>query len=278
MRRNTLISAGLFVVSAFIAPYASAESLVFQGRVEAAERAELSSRLDGVVAEILFSGGEAVTAGQTMIRLDPSDAQLDLAVAEARLSKARAELAGAEREATRQEELFKRGIASDAVVGPARTARAAARASVALAEAERARAELDVSRTLIRAPITGVAGQPMTAVGAFLEAESGAPLGEIIALDPVILAYRVPYATRLATLAASGAPTLDALFERISLSVELPGSVTYPYRASPDNASASVDPPDGTVTVRAPIANPGALLRPGMEITVRVTIASPESD
>lgn len=273
-----MISAGLLLAAAFVAPFANAETLVFQGRVEAAERAELSSRIDGVVAEILFSGGEAVASGQAMIRLDPSDAELNLAMAKARLDEARARLSGAERAAQRQEELFARGIASEAVVGPVRTTRAAAQAAVALAEAEQARAKLDVERTLIRAPISGYAGRPLTSTGAFLEAESGAPLGEILALDPVILAYRVPYATRLATLADSGAATLDALFARISLDVELPGGVAYPHSARPDYASATVDPQDGTVTVRAPIANPNAILRPGMDITVRVTIAEPETD
>ncbi|MEL6479106.1 MAG: efflux RND transporter periplasmic adaptor subunit [Pseudomonadota bacterium] len=260
-----------------LAPPAIAETLVFEGRIEAAEQAELSSRLNGVVAEILFSAGDAVTADQPMIRLDPADAELALAVADARVAVAEAELEGAAREAKRQERLFQRGISPDAVVGPARTAKAAAEAALALAQAERNRSLLDVERTVIRAPIDGFAGPPETATGAFLEAEAGPPLGRIVALDPVVIAYRVPYATRLATMAETGAETLERMFDRIDLSIVLPGGALYPHTVRPDTASALVDPSDGTVTVRATMPNPDMLLRPGMAVTVHARILSAET-
>ncbi|MEO1492332.1 MAG: efflux RND transporter periplasmic adaptor subunit [Pseudomonadota bacterium] len=249
------------------------ETLIFEGRVEALQRAELSSRLDGVVAEILFTSGDQVSAGQPMILLDRADQELALAVADANLAAAQAELEGATREAARQERLAARGFSPDAVVGPVRTAKAAAEAAVALAEAERRIALLALERTTIRAPIAGYVGPPLTAVGAFLEAESGAALARIVALDPVMVAYKVPYGTRLATMSARGADTVDALFDRIEITLTLPGGAPYPYRAKPDHTSAEVDPTDGTITVRTPIKNPGAVLRPGMAITVASRIA-----
>lgn len=249
------------------------EALTFEGRVEAAHRAELSSRLDGVVTEILFTGGEKVAAGQPMIRLDRVDQELALAVAEANLAAARAELEGAAREADRQERLAVRGISPDAMVGPARTAKAAAQAAVALAEAQQRMAALALERTTIRAPITGYVGAPATAIGAFVEAESGAALGRIVALDPAVIGYKVPYTTRLATLDDGSPATIEALFDRIEITLTLPGGAIYPYRAKPDHTSAEIDPEDGTVTVRTPIPNLGAILRPGMAVTVTSRIA-----
>lgn len=271
-------AAVLFVAAALAALPVWAETLTFEGRIEAANRAELSSQLDGVVAEILFRAGDAVEAGQPMIRLDEADALLAVAMAEAGLAAAQAKLGGATREADRQELLAARGLSPDAVAGPARTAKAAAAAAVALAKAELARAELDRERTVIRAPIAGFVAPPLTATGAFLEAESGAPLGHIVTLDPVVIAYRVPYATRLATLSEAEAPTLDALFKRIEITITLPGGRPYPHTAQPDYASAEVDPSDGTVTVRAEMANPGGILRPGMAVTVFSHIAPLEAN
>ncbi|MEM0922322.1 MAG: efflux RND transporter periplasmic adaptor subunit [Pseudomonadota bacterium] len=268
------MKAALILAIALTAAPAGAgyEPLIFEGRVEAALQGELASRLDGVVAEILFSAGDAVEPGQPMLRLDPADAELALAVADAQLALARAELEGAAAEAARQEQLFTRGISPDAVVVPARTAKAAAEAALALAEAERAQALLALERTTIRAPISGVAGPPATAIGAYLEAEAGPPLARIVALDPVIIAYRVPYATRLASMAESGAPRLEDLFARIEIEILLPGGQIYPEIARPDHASALVDPADGSVTVRAIVSNPSLVLRPGMAVTIRSTI------
>ena len=149
-----------------------ADPLVFEGRIEASERAVLSSRLNGVVAEILFNGGERVSAGQPLIRLDPTDAALALEISEARLAASRARYDGATRRTARQEEMHERGITTDSTLGAARTEMAMVEAELALAEAERRRAVLDLERVVIRAPISGLISPPSVSIGAFLEAEA----------------------------------------------------------------------------------------------------------
>ncbi len=247
---------------------ASAEPLLLNGRVEAAERGVLSSRLGGVVTAILFEGGERVERDQPLIQLDPADAELALAAAEAGLAEALARLEGAERRAARQEALLERGVAADAQVGPARTELAATRAAAALAQTTRDRAALDLQRVVIRAPISGYVSRPMVAVGAFLEAEAGSPLAEIVALDPVVVAYEAPYADRLAALEAAGAATVEELLAGVRIALHLPGGRLYAGEATPHAASADVDPATGAVTVWARFPNPDAILRPGMAVEV----------
>ncbi|WP_093256256.1 efflux RND transporter periplasmic adaptor subunit [Rubrimonas cliftonensis] len=266
--RRVALACAAILAAGVAAAAASAETLRFQGRVEAAERAVLSSRLNGVVAAILFQGGEKVERGQPLIRLDATDAELALAAAEAELAGALALREGAERRAARQEELSERGVASDAQVGSARTERAAARAGVALAQAGRDRAALDLERVVIRAPISGYVSRPMVAVGAFLEAEAAPPLAEIVSLDPAVVAYAAPYADRLAVLEASGAETVEALLAGLRVTLRLPGGRLYPAEATPHAASAEVDPATGAVTVWARFPNPDAILRPGMAVEV----------
>ncbi|MGK7753613.1 MULTISPECIES: efflux RND transporter periplasmic adaptor subunit [unclassified Roseovarius] len=254
-----------------------AEPLVFEGRIEASERAVLSSRLNGVVAEILFEGGERVSAGQPLIRLDPTDATIALEIAEARLAAAQARFDGASRRAARQEEMHERGIAADSTLGPARTERAMAEAEVALAEAERRRAGLDLERTVIRAPISGLVSPPSVSVGAFLEAEAAPPLATIVAFDPAVVAYRAPYDERLESLEVAGSGTVAELLARIRVQLRLPGDRIYVGEATPHAASAEVDAETGTVTVWARFANPDALLRPGMRVTVLSHIQGAEA-
>lgn len=263
-----MIRALLLVAVLVASAPASAEPLVFEGRVEASRAAVLSTRIDGVVAEVLFTGGERVTEGQPLIRLDPVDAELALAIAEARVARAEAEREGATREAARQEALLSRGIAADAVVAPARTLKASAEATLRLAIAEREQAALALSRTVIRAPIDGYVSAPAVVVGQFIEAEAGPPLGTVVTLDPVTVAYRAPYADRLESLAATGAPSIEALLSRIRVRLRLPGGEVYPTTATPHGASPVVEADSGTVTVWARFDNADGLLRPGMAVTV----------
>ncbi|MEQ8291157.1 MAG: efflux RND transporter periplasmic adaptor subunit [Roseovarius sp.] len=255
-----------------------ADPLVFEGRIEASERAVLSSRLNGVVAEILFNGGERVSAGQPLIRLDPTDAALALEISEARLAASRARYDGATRRTARQEEMHERGITTDSTLGAARTEMAMVEAELALAEAERRRAVLDLERVVIRAPISGLISPPSVSIGAFLEAEAAPPLATIVAFDPAVAAYRAPYAERLDSLEATGSRTVVELLERIRVRLRLPGDRVYPGEATPHAASAEVDAETGTVTVWAKFPNPDALLRSGMIVTVLSDIHGAEAE
>ena len=252
-----------------------AETLTFTGRVEAYQRAELSSRLDGIVAEVLFTGGERVTAGSPLIVLDDADFELALASAEAAVRRAQAEVTHARQALERVRALDGRGIATQVQGEAAELSLRVAEAELAAARAAAERARLDFERSVIRAPIDGLVSRPRTAVGAFLEAEAGPPLGEIVHIDPAVIAYRVPYATRLDTMERTGTKSIEALFERIELELKLPGGRIYPLRTSPDFASATVDPEDGTLTVWATVPNPDYVLRPGMEVTVLSRIMAP---
>lgn len=255
---------------------AQTQTLSFDGRVEPLRKAQLASQLNGMVTAILFIGGERVEAGQPLIQLDDADAKLDVLTAEASIMRAEAELALAQQEAERAQTLRQRDVSTQARVQSAEAALRRAEAELALANVDLERAQLALRRAVIRAPIDGFMGPPAIANGAFVEAEAGPPLGEIVALDPVVVAYRVPYATRLSTLTETGAPNLEALFERLEVAIELPGGALYPATAQPDHATATVDPTDGAVTVRAILPNPDAILRPGMSVTVRVQTLAPE--
>lgn len=251
-----------------------AEPLIFEGRVEAFARAEISSQLNGVIAGVLFRGGEHVMAGDVLIRMDPDDADLALAEAKAQLVRAAADLAQARQEASRLETLGARGIAPKAQVQAAQQGLRAAEAELAIAEVGARRAELDNARTTIEAAISGVISRPKVAVGTYVEAESGAPLGEIVRLDPALVAYSVPYATRLQTMRTTGAETLEGMFDKLRLTIILPDGSEYPHQAQPDFASATVNPEDGTLTVWATVKNLGAVLRPGLAVTVISEILS----
>ena len=242
--------------------------MTFQGRVEAIRHGHVASQLNGMVAEILFSGGEQVVVGDPLIILDARDAELLVAEAEAARLGAAARLDLAERDAARVARLADRGAASQASRDDADANVATARADMAAAEAALDRARLAQSRAVIRAPIAGTISRPAIAVGAYVEAEAGPPLATIVPMNPVHVAYQVPYAVRLDTMARTGAETLDELFGRLEVTAVIGDGLDYGHPGQPRLASTGVDPDTGALTVWAVFANPDGLLRPGMAVRV----------
>ncbi|MEL7349024.1 MAG: efflux RND transporter periplasmic adaptor subunit [Pseudomonadota bacterium] len=268
---RTILAAGLA-----LAPLATAAAseLIFEGRVEARHQAAVSPGVSGVVTAVLFEGGERVEAGTPLFRIDALSLAADVAEAEAALAAAQADQLLAEQEAARAKALTERGVASDERLETATARLKGAEAARAASEAALERARIDLDRATVRTPLAGVVGRPLVPLGAFVEAEAAPPMATVTQLDEVFVAYAVPYATRLKTLSETGAASLEALFDAITLSLELPGGVIYPQTVSPAFADATVDPGSETITIWAVFPNPDGLLRPGMPVTVRSVIAA----
>ncbi|GAK87793.1 probable Co/Zn/Cd efflux system membrane fusion protein [Vibrio ponticus] len=73
------------------------DSLSFNGVVRAAERADLSFRVGGLITELLVNEGDRVIKGQVLARLDSRDAQTALASAKLELSNVEVEYQRAKR-------------------------------------------------------------------------------------------------------------------------------------------------------------------------------------
>lgn len=272
------LGAHLWVMSLCALPAASPAKadempLVFSGRIEAAVQGFVAPDRDGKVAAVYFRGGEQVEKDQPLVQLDDAFQRLAVLEAEARLAASEAAALEAQRETDRLAQLAAQDVASAARLEAAEAKLATAQAHVTATRVALEAAQLAVARSTLRAPVAGRIGRPTFAVGAFVEAKAGLPLAEIVALDPVLVAYEVPWATRLATLEASGVDTLEALFSRVTVEVMLSGDEAHPHTGIPLFADAVVAEDTGTVRVWAQIANPRGLLRPGMSVEVHSTIA-----
>jgi RND family efflux transporter MFP subunit len=140
------------------------------GYVTPRRRATVAAKITARVVEMLADEGMIVQAGQVLARLDDSDAGKRLAAARAGLDVARANvpvlevnLANAERELRRQEDLEKDGVASVQALDLARTTRdglkaqlGAAHEGVLQGQANVAMAEQDVENCTVRAPFAGI--------------------------------------------------------------------------------------------------------------------------
>jgi RND family efflux transporter MFP subunit len=140
------------------------------GYVTPRRRATIAAKITGRVHEIFAEEGMRVEPGQVLARLDDSDVQARLISAKAdreataaTLVDLRVNLANAERDRRRMEDLWKDGAIGEQVVDQARTTAASFRARIATAEEQvraadaRVRvAQQDVDNTIIRAPFGGI--------------------------------------------------------------------------------------------------------------------------
>ena len=87
-KARALLLAGLCTIGFIMS--ADAETLEFDGQVEAVHQADVYSRVEGIVAEVLVSQGDFVDAGTVLARLQQDVPRLKVAVSEARLERANA--------------------------------------------------------------------------------------------------------------------------------------------------------------------------------------------
>ena len=252
------------------------EELRFAGVVEPAHRVAVSNEIDGVVRRIHFAGGEDVDAGRLLFELDDTAFRIALRLARAQLAQQRARLEQATAIAARQKKLFDRGVSPEARNIDAGFEAAAAGAAVQEAEAAVALAELNLARTRITAPIAGRIGRPLVSQGAFVEAEATErPLVEIVQVDPIFVAYTVPYDVRLQSLERAKAENLQDLLTRIKVRLLLPTGRPYPQAGVPQLTTFQVDATTGELTTWASFENGEGLLVPGLKVQVLSRIEAP---
>jgi HlyD family secretion protein len=140
------------------------------GYVTPRRRATIAAKITARVVDVFVDEGMTVTEGQLLAKLDDSDAMRRLLAAQAQrgataalIAGLKVNLANAEREFRRQEELGKDGFASVQALDLTRTAAEGLRAQVAateeqvkVAEAQIAMARQDVDNCTVRAPFAGV--------------------------------------------------------------------------------------------------------------------------
>ena len=134
-----------------------AHEVVASGQVAAWEEMPLGVEASGLrVIEVRVEAGQAVAAGEVLVRLDDRAARSDVAQARAARAEAEASLALASANLERARALSERGMVSAADFDQLGALRAQAQARRAVAQAVLDAAELRVSWTTLRAPDAGV--------------------------------------------------------------------------------------------------------------------------
>ncbi|MFO8008913.1 MAG: efflux RND transporter periplasmic adaptor subunit [Candidatus Brocadiia bacterium] len=231
-------------------------------------RATLSSKLDEVVADVLVEEGEAVRAGQVLVRFDDGLIQARIATAEveadfeARIEAARTRHEWLKREYERNQSLEPGVDISESELDEARFKMDSARLDVAELERseELAEKQLQYYRVraedyVVRSPIDGVVSRTWIEPGEM--AQVGEPLVEV--MDPHVIEARVRLDESCVPRVATG--------QQAAVVFPATGEQTYGGRVNV--VSPYVDSSSGLFVVKV-LVEPGTeTVKPGMECRVR---------
>ena len=232
-------------------------------RTESDLVAEVRGRVLSISPHLVVGGFFA--AGDELLRLDDREHRIALDRARATVQLRRSEARLAEADAARGRQLARRGASSDAELEQLEGRSLVAQAALAEALAMRDQAELDLERTIVRAPFDGRVRERSVDVGQFVS--PGQKLGRLFAVD--YAEVRLPIRTdELAYLeagvgtAVQGASAGGVEGAEVVLTGRL-GGRDQTWAARIDRAEASIDEQTRMFHVVARVDDPYALAPDG---------------
>jgi len=250
----------------------------FTGRLDASESVRLYSQVTGYLQSIHFEDGSEVKKGQLLFQIDPRPFQATLDQAKAQLEQARVRQELAKNELDRATKLVEAKAISAEDFDTRSKAIREADAGLKAAEANVAKAAVDVEYCTVKAPMDGRIGRRMMDVGGLV---IGGPMGateltSIVSLDPI---YAYIDADELSVLRyqrlnreGKGAAKQE---NRVPCEMALADSTDFPFKGEIDFVDNRLDTSTGTIQVRAVFNNPKPergqrVLQPGYFARVRV--------
>ena len=237
------------------------------GRVNASGVAEVRPQVSGLITERLFDEGKPVAKGDALYRIDDASYRAAKAAADAQLAQAEAQEKSAAREAERQATLRERAVTSQQNLDDALAQRDVAAAAVKVAEANVLAAEIDLERTVIRAPIAGTAGLSQVSQGALVTSGQATALTVIRSLDPVNVDVTQSAAEILRWRRSSTTLRED---ENAEVTLRLADGETYEHTGKLSAAEPHVNEQTGVIVLRLQFPNPDQFLLPGMYVQVEM--------
>lgn len=249
--------------------------LEFTGSTRATEAVDVRARVNGYLQKIEFVDGADVNAGDILFIIEPAPFEAALDSAKAALQKAEATLALANADLARTEPLVQRGASTEQELDVKKADVATAKADVAAAKAALVQAELNLSYTQVRAPISGRVSRHMVDIGNLVQAET-TMLTRVEAFDPIHVYFAISESDVVELMAKSPGTNAAALKANPpAIFMGLTGENGYPHEGKLDFAEAGIDPQSGTQMRRGIFPNADKSLVPGMFVRVRLPVGSP---
>jgi len=163
----------------------------FTGRTEAVESVEIRARVSGELEHQAFQASSTVRKDQLLFVIEQAPYIARRNGADAEVKTWEAELARARSDLERLEQAIRTNAVSQQEVDRARADVQQAEAKLLGAKAQLEQAELDLSYTEVRSPITGLVSRRLVDVGNLVGSGENTLLTTVARLDPMYVYFNV---------------------------------------------------------------------------------------
>ncbi len=249
----------------------------YTGHIDAVESVDIRARVRGFLEKVNFQEGTEVKAGDLLYEIDPREYQAAVNQAQADVQRLQAQLAQAESELGRVNQLRGTGAVTPEEVVARTSARDVARAQVDQAKAALAQARLQLSFTRVTSPIDGRIGRTLVTVGNLVGSGDATLLTTVVRVDPVYVYFEAPEADYLDYQRLMRTEDLPpATKEETPVFVGLATERGFPHRGTLNFRDNRADPGTGTIQLRGTLPNADRALVPGLYARVRVPFGRPQ--
>lgn len=232
--------------------------LPLSGSLRAVNQVSVKAKVPGEVREVLVREGEAVKAGQVLVRMDASEYQARVDQAKGSLMAARGQLDMATKTRNNNKALLDKGFISRNAFDNADSQFEIARANVESAQGALDVAQKALADTVIRAPISGLVSSRAVQPGEKVSADNR--LLDVVDLAQMEMEAAVPAADIMSV----------ALGQEVQVKIE---GIPAPLMGKVARINPATQAGSRSIMVYVQIDNPQNVLRAGMFGEAQLTVA-----
>lgn len=239
------------------------------GRVVSKYQVSIMARISGYLQKSFFKEGDYVKAGETLFLIEPLEYQNASSVAGANIQNIKAQLAFANKQLARAEELVKQDYIAKSRYDEILANRDALEAQLSAAQSNFNDSTRNLSYTTVKAPVDGRIGIIDVTIGNYVTPSSGS-LTTINSTNPIYVTFPLS-SDDYAAIASIDKKANEK--RRVELFFQ--NGSKYDLDGVQDFLDNKVDQSTGTVTMRATFENPDNKLLHGEFVTVKLYANSP---
>jgi len=272
----TLPAAGAIEVT--VMPVVQSDTPVdfeYTAQTQSSREVEIRARVDGFLDKRLYTEGQLVHAGQTLFQMDAKPFDAALQTARGQLAQQQARLTVAKANLARVIPLAAQNALSQKDLDDATGNEKQAEAAVIAAQGQVQTAQLNLSYTTIKSPLTGLSSFARQQDGSFVTASASGLLTYVYQLDPMWVNFSVSENELLKFREEITAGRLRfPANDDFEVTVIMADGTEFPNHGRISFANPAFSTETGTFLVRASFANEKGQLRPGQFVRARVSGAS----
>lgn len=234
----------------------------YTATIKGRQSVEIRPQVSGTITQVCIEEGAQVKQGQALFIIDQVPYEAALQTAVANVKSAEASVATARMTADSKAELYKENVVSAFDLQTARNSLLEAEAALEQAKANEVNARNNLSYTVVKSPVTGVASMIPYRVGALVDASITTPLTTVSDDEEMHVYFSMTESQILSLIRESG--TLEEAMKQMpEVNLLLSDGEMYAHTGRIDAISGTIDNGTGAVSLRATFPNPERMLRNG---------------